>query len=209
MGYQILLGGLPKLKDVHEDHDMDSAVLIKRILLLLRKERVNEGALSVYVSAKLILTFASVFPLLLEDVNRGMKEWGTEGKMNPFNELYDVSLHLSRFHMFIIDLIIQLVFQLTVRMASCRELSENREAIALLSKNYWEIEKNGTPVTVLFPWFPSFAKRAKKRATKVLCDTFLAYINLRRKSSTPSNDPIDLYLSQGLSDNEIIEVRPS
>ena len=98
---------------------------------------------------------------------------------------------------------------MTVRMASCRELSEDREAIALLSKNYLEVEKNGTPVTVLLPWFPSLAKRAKIKATKVLYDTFLSYIDLRRKSSTPSNDPIDLFISQGISDKEIISVRPS
>ena len=98
---------------------------------------------------------------------------------------------------------------MTVRMASCRELSEDREAIARLAKNYWEVEKNGTPVTVLFPWFPSSSRRAQKKATKALYTTFLSYIHLRRKSSTPSNDPIDLFISLGMSDNDIIEVRPS
>jgi hypothetical protein len=98
---------------------------------------------------------------------------------------------------------------MTVRMASCRELSEDREAIAQLAKIYWEIEKNGTAVTVLFPWFPSFAKRAKKKATMALYNVFLSYIDIRRKSSTPSDDPIDLFISQGLSDDDIIVVGPS
>jgi hypothetical protein len=98
---------------------------------------------------------------------------------------------------------------MTVRMASCRELSENREAIAQLAKNYWEVEKNGTAVTILFPWFPSLAKRAKKKATMALYNLFLSYVDLRRKSSIPSNDPIDLFISQGLSDGEIINVGPS
>jgi hypothetical protein len=31
-----------------------------------------------------------VLPLLLEDVHRRMKDWGNEGKINPFNEVYDV-----------------------------------------------------------------------------------------------------------------------
>ena len=97
---------------------------------------------------------------------------------------------------------------MTVRLASCRELSEDREAIARVAKIYWEIEKNGTPVTVLFPWFPSFAKRAKTKATMALYNTFLSYIDLRRKSSAPSNDAIDLFISQGLPDDIIIEVRP-
>jgi sterol 14-demethylase len=94
-------------------------------------------------------------------------------------------------------------------MATCKELSEDREAIARLTKSYMEIEKSGTPATVLLPWFPSFAKRAKRKATMVLYDTFLEFVELRRKSSIPSNDPIDLFISQGLSNDAIISVRPS
>ena len=99
---------------------------------------------------------------------------------------------------------------MTVRMASCRELSEDKEAISQLAKNYMEIEKNGTAITaVLFPWFPSFALRAKKKATTALYNLLLSYVELRRKSSVPNNDPIDLFISQGLSDDAIIGVRPS
>ena len=32
-----------------------------------------------------------VLPALLEDVNRRMKDWGNEGRVNPFKEVYDVS----------------------------------------------------------------------------------------------------------------------
>jgi len=56
-----------------------------------------------------------------------MKNWGTQGKMNPFNEVYD------------------LVFQMTVRMATCRELSEDKEVVNRLAKNYWDIEKKRNP----------------------------------------------------------------
>ena len=94
-GYRILLGGIPRLEDIDNDHHSDAPERIKRLLLLLRKERINEGALTVYVSPILILTFASVFPLLLKDVSRKMKDWGVKGKMNPFIEVYDVSLHHS------------------------------------------------------------------------------------------------------------------
>ena len=98
---------------------------------------------------------------------------------------------------------------MTVRMASCREFSEDKEAIARLAKNFVEIEKNGTPVTVLLPWFPSFAKRAKKRATTDLYNMLLAYVELRRKSPVLSNDPIDFFISEGLSNDSIVEVRLS
>ena len=42
---------------------------------------------------------------------------------------------------------------MTVWMATCRKLCENPEVVGRLAKNYWEIEKNGTPVVVLLPWF--------------------------------------------------------
>jgi hypothetical protein len=93
-GYKILLGGIPRLEDIQHDPESEKSDFIKRLLLLFRKERINEGALTVYFSGILILTFASVFPLLLEDINRRMKDWGSEGKLNPFNEVNDVSLYL-------------------------------------------------------------------------------------------------------------------
>jgi hypothetical protein len=98
---------------------------------------------------------------------------------------------------------------MTVRLASCRELSEDKEAIAQLAKSYLEVEENATPLTVLVPWFPGSAKRAKIKATKTLYKIFLSFIELRRNASVPNNDPIDLFISQGLSDDKIIAVRPS
>jgi hypothetical protein len=92
--YQTLLGGQPNLEDINHNLDTEVSAFIKRLLLLFRKERINEGAPTICVSNILILTFASVFPLLLEDVNRRMKDWGSEGKINSSNEVYDVSLHL-------------------------------------------------------------------------------------------------------------------
>ena len=93
-GYQILFGDIPRIEDIKIEYVSDTSASIKRLILLFRKERIDEGATTVYVSTILILTFASVFPLLLEDANHRMKDWGTEGKINPFNEIYDVSLHL-------------------------------------------------------------------------------------------------------------------
>ena len=90
-GYKVFLGTLPKLEDINHEMD-DSSSLNKRLLLLSRKERINEGAPTVYTPISIpILTFASVLPLLLEDVGRRMKDWGSEGKMDPLNEVYGVS----------------------------------------------------------------------------------------------------------------------
>ena len=96
-----------------------------------------------------------------------------------------------------------------VRVASCRELSDDREAVTRLANHYWAIEKNGTHVTMLLPWFPSFARKAKQKATVALYATLLSYITARRKSPTLSDtEPIDLFISQGLSNDTIVGVRP-
>ena len=91
-------------------------------------------------------------------------------------------------------------------MASCRELSEDREAVGRVAKLYAEVEKTTSPVNILLPWFPTFSKRTKQKATTALYDLLLSYINLRRKASTPSVDAIDLFISQGISDYSIIQV---
>lgn len=48
-GYLHLLGGIPNLEDIDVimDGPRDSAEFIKRLLLLLQKERVNEGGTNI------------------------------------------------------------------------------------------------------------------------------------------------------------------
>ena len=90
-------------------------------------------------------------------------------------------------------------------MATCNELSEDREVVNQIVQHYWANENlAATPVTSLFPWFPSFAKKAKQKAIRVLYDIFLSYVNIRRESSTLSMDPIDFFISQGISDDAIV-----
>ena len=98
---------------------------------------------------------------------------------------------------------------MTVRFTSCRELADNGEAVVQLSKHYWDIEQNVTTATIILPWFPSSAKKAKEKATMALYSMLLSYVSLRRKSSTPTTDPIDLFISQEVSDNGIVEVSPT
>jgi hypothetical protein len=94
-------------------------------------------------------------------------------------------------------------------VASCRELSDDREAVTRIAKHYWSIEKNGTHVTMLLPWFPSFARKAKQKATMALYATILSYVTARRKALTLSIvDPIDFFISQELSNDTIVGVRP-
>lgn len=97
---------------------------------------------------------------------------------------------------------------MTVRMATCRELSDDREAVSRLAKHFWDLEKSATPVAVLLPWLPTSAKKKKKNATMGLYTMLLSYVHLRRKSPTPSMDTIDLFISQGLPNDIIVAVSP-
>ena len=68
----------------------DARGFIYRISLLLRKERVVDGAGPCLCSYCLLTSFSSVLPVLLDDLNDRMLDWGTKGKISPFNEVYDV-----------------------------------------------------------------------------------------------------------------------
>ena len=97
---------------------------------------------------------------------------------------------------------------MTVRVASCEEISEDREAVSRLAKHYLDIEKNTTAVGILLPWFPSSARKARQKATTALYTMLLPYVNTRRKASVRSMDSIDFFIAQGLSDDVIVTVRP-
>ena len=58
-----------------------------------------------------------------------------------------------------------LVFQMTVRMASCAELAADFKVIEEIQSLYWQLEKSATPTTLLLPWFPGPAKKRKERVT--------------------------------------------
>ncbi|KIM37023.1 hypothetical protein M413DRAFT_31186 [Hebeloma cylindrosporum] len=129
---------------------------------------------------------ADVLPVLLDDVHNRMLDWGTMGRINPFKEVYD------------------LVFQMTVRMATCRELAEDKQAIEELRRHYFNIEQSTTPVAVLLPWFPGQARKTREKATLGLYLLIRKFVTMRRKAKVPSSDPIDVFMENGDSDEVII-----
>ncbi|PPQ75528.1 hypothetical protein CVT24_013234 [Panaeolus cyanescens] len=171
-GYRILLGGIPDLEDINIERETDQTTqFIKRLLLLLRRDRISD-----------------TLPLLFDDVHRRMSDWGTQGTINPFREVYD------------------LVFQMTVRMATCRELAEDKEAISTIAQSYWDIEKSATPAAILLPWLPIADRKKNEKATMALYTGIGKYVKMRREAATPSTDPIDILIANGDSDDKIIGV---
>ncbi|KIM37016.1 hypothetical protein M413DRAFT_423833 [Hebeloma cylindrosporum] len=125
-------------------------------------------------------------PILLEDMNSHMMTWGREGTMDPFREIY------------------RLAFQLTIRLATCKELAEDKTAVQNLMQCYADIDRGASPIAVMFPWFPSAARKAKEKGTLGLYTLLAHFVEKRRNSPVPSTDPIDVLLSQGLSTDSIV-----
>jgi len=127
-----------------------------------------------------------VLPTLFDDVHRRMKTWGNDGRIDPFKHVYD------------------LVFQMTVRMASCAELSSNIKEVEEIQNLYWTLENSSTPTSLLLPWFPGPAKRRRQVATKELYMKLEGYVEMRRNATVPSSDAIDILLAQGAGNQEIV-----
>ncbi|KAF8957826.1 cytochrome P450 [Flammula alnicola] len=128
----------------------------------------------------------SSIPVLLADIDRTLKGLGSGGSLNPFKEFHAI------------------IFQMTVRIAACRELAEDKQAIDKLIQIYWDLEQGVTPVSVLLPWFPSPARKAKDKATAALYMMLNSYVEMRRKAAVPNSDPIDVFLADGCSNNAIV-----
>ena len=134
---------------------------------------------------------SKALPTLFSDIIKRMDGWGDSGKLNPFNDVY------------------YLVFQMTVRMATCRELAEDWTAIDRLFRLYWKLEKSATPVRLLLPWLPSKARRAKKQVTADIYNMVFGYVDSRRSAQESRSDAIDLLIAQGEDDTTIIGVSRS
>lgn len=117
-----------------------------------------------------------------------MEVWGDEGTFNPFHDVYNF------------------VFQMTVRMATCRELSEDRAAVDRLFDLYWKLEKAATPISILLPWFPGKARKDKKQANTDLYMMLSGYVDTRRSAEEPTSDAIDVLIAQGEDNPAIVGV---
>lgn len=95
---------------------------------------------------------------------------------------------------------------MTVRMATCRELAEDTNAVTTIAQSYWDIEKSASPAAILLPWLPIPDRKKKERATMALYTGIGKYVTMRREATTPSTDPIDILIANGDSDDKIIGV---
>ncbi|KAG6816872.1 hypothetical protein H0H87_002193 [Tephrocybe sp. NHM501043] len=129
---------------------------------------------------------SDMIPVLCDDIHKRLEGWGFQGRIQPFREVYD------------------LAFQTTIRVATCRELSEDRETINSLAQAYWDFETSTSAVSLLFPWLPNNLRRKRQRATETIYGTLAQFVALRRRAQSPTSDAIDVLISEGASDEIIV-----
>lgn len=99
-----------------------------------------------------------------------------------------------------------MVFQLTIRAASCREIADDPAKVRRVAELYWDSEKASTPTSVLLPWIPSPARKRKVRATKELYTLLKSVVDDRKNNGKVEDDPMQALIDEGDGSNDIVQV---
>ena len=99
----------------------------------------------------------------------------------------------------------QLVFVLTFRMATCRDLAENEADLEKISELFMTLQTSVTPTSLMLPWFPGPARRAAKQANIEMYTVLSGYIEARRRAKS-ADDAIDLLIADGVANENIVWV---
>ncbi|KAF9051577.1 cytochrome P450 [Panaeolus papilionaceus] len=162
-GFKILSGAIPMVKGVTSDLQTRRIALIHK-----RLSNIQRNA-----------PLSSLIPYLLQDAKRMMEGWGSSGKFDPFDKVYE------------------LVFQLNIRSLSCTEISDDPKLVARLKELYDILDNGTTPATVLVPWLPTPAMVKKLWATKDIYEIVIQAIKDRENSGISRNDTLQMLLDSG------------
>ena len=94
---------------------------------------------------------------------------------------------------------------MTARILTCGELVKNETDLKKILELFMSVQSSATPASLLFPWFPSPAKKAKKRATVELYTMLCTYVETRRHAE-PTTDAIDILIAEGDTTQGIVAV---
>lgn len=95
-GYRILMGGAPNIDDISvqpKEGRVKNQELVKRLAVVFRKDRILEGTYQTDQRIIQLTFFHPVLPVLFDDVHHRMNDWGSEGTINPFKDVYDVKFN--------------------------------------------------------------------------------------------------------------------
>ena len=99
----------------------------------------------------------------------------------------------------------QLVFIMTARVLTCGELVKNEADLKRIAELFMTVQGSATPASLLFPWFPSSAKKEKRRANVELYTMLSTYVETRRHAE-PTTDAIDILIAEGDTTQGIVGV---
>ena len=92
-------------------------------------------------------------------------------------------------------------------MTTCHDLTKNESDLKKIRELFLTLQTNATPTSLLFPWFPSPARRTVKQATTELYTILYTYIETRRHTEVTS-DAIDILIADGETTQNIVGVSP-
>jgi hypothetical protein len=96
---------------------------------------------------------------------------------------------------------------MTARIAACRDLANNKSDLKRIGELLMTLQTSATPASLLLPWFPSPARKAKKQATTELYTMLYPYVE-KRKQAEPTSDGIDLLIADGMATQGVVGVGP-
>lgn len=102
-----------------------------------------------------------------------------------------------------LTLCIQLVSTMTARMITCHNLAKNEADLKKVGELVQTIQASATPASLILPWFPSPARKARKQAATELYSMLRAYVENRRHAELTS-DAIDVLIAGGETTQEIV-----
>jgi sterol 14-demethylase len=90
---------VPRLTDIQIHSETDSksdvSLFIKRLSILLRKDRLSDGEYRVDRCITGSVNLSTVIPTLFDDIQNRMDAWGKQGTIDPFKNIYDVRQSFS------------------------------------------------------------------------------------------------------------------
>ena len=104
-----------------------------------------------------------------------------------------------------LTLFIQLVLTMTARMTTCHNLMKNGADVKKVGELLMTIQTGVTPTSLVLPWLPSPAKKARTQATTELYSILYAYVENRRHAELTS-DAIDVLIADGETTQMIVGV---
>jgi len=96
---------------------------------------------------------------------------------------------------------------MTARMATCHDLIKNEADLKRIGELFVTLQTSTTPASLLFPWFPSSARKTRKQAATEMCTLLYKYVETRRHAE-PTSDAIDILIAEGGTTQKIVEVSP-